>query len=63
MESQMREDRVLYVYRCAVCGYHGEAHFADDSHDGEATICVACGATVRLEWDGGVMLIRPLPPS
>jgi predicted nucleic acid-binding Zn ribbon protein len=45
---------VLYVYRCITCGHRAEVHFADDSHDGEATVCAACGASVRTEWDGGV---------
>jgi transcription elongation factor Elf1 len=47
---------VLYVYRCVTCGHRGHAHFADDSHDGEATNCGLCGATVAFEWDGGVDL-------
>jgi rRNA maturation endonuclease Nob1 len=46
--------RVLYVYRCTVCGHRAEFHLPDDSHDGEATVCAACGAPVRIEWDGGV---------
>jgi predicted nucleic acid-binding Zn ribbon protein len=46
--------KVLYVYRCAACGHRDELHLPDDTHDGEATVCVACGAPVRIEWDGGV---------
>jgi predicted nucleic acid-binding Zn ribbon protein len=45
---------VLYVYRCTACGHRAELHLPDDSHDGEATVCAACGASVRIEWDGGV---------
>ncbi|RQU83912.1 zinc ribbon domain-containing protein [Burkholderia cenocepacia] len=45
---------VLYVYRCPECGHRGEQHHADDSHDGAASTCSACGAAVTLEWDGGV---------
>lgn len=58
----MSSDRVLYVYRCAACNHHGERHFSDDSHDGEPTACDVCGAVVKLEWDGGVML-HATPPN
>ena len=47
---------VLYVYHCDSCDYHGSARFADDNHDDAAHICDHCGATVSLEWDGGVSL-------
>ncbi len=48
------DSRVLYAYRCPKCNYGGEQHHADDSHDGEASTCSACGAAVTLKWDGGV---------
>lgn len=54
-----RTDRVLYTYKCAECGHRGEQRRADDSHDGEATMCASCGAAVTLEWDGGVTLETP----
>lgn len=47
---------VLYVYRCPACRHRGEAHLPDDTHDGEAAKCSACGGPVTLEWDGGVTL-------
>lgn len=47
---------VLYVYRCAECGHRGEQRLADDSHDGAESSCSVCGATVTLEWDGGVTI-------
>ena len=47
---------VLYVYRCASCGCRGELRLFGDAHDGELTECRACGASVTLEWDGGVTL-------
>jgi predicted RNA-binding Zn-ribbon protein involved in translation (DUF1610 family) len=50
---------VLYVYRCAECGHRGAQRLADDSHDGEASTCSVCGATVALEWDGGVKFDAP----
>jgi predicted RNA-binding Zn-ribbon protein involved in translation (DUF1610 family) len=50
---------VLYVYQCAECGHRGEKRMADDSHDGEASTCSACGAAVALEWDGGVTFDSP----
>lgn len=46
--------RVLYVYRCQACRHRGEVRLPDDSHDGEAVTCSACGGPVTLEWDGGV---------
>ncbi|MFM0158535.1 MULTISPECIES: FmdB family zinc ribbon protein [Paraburkholderia] len=51
--------KVLYVYRCAECGHRGEQRLADDSHDGEASACASCGASVTLEWDGGVTFETP----
>jgi DNA-directed RNA polymerase subunit RPC12/RpoP len=51
--------KVLYVYKCAECGKRGDQHLEGDSHDGEASTCVACGASVILEWDGGVVLETP----
>jgi predicted nucleic acid-binding Zn ribbon protein len=45
---------VFYVYRCTACGHRAELHLPDDSHDGGATVCAACSAPVRIEWDGGV---------
>ncbi|MGF6853944.1 DNA-directed RNA polymerase subunit RPC12/RpoP [Paraburkholderia sp. CI3] len=48
------EGLVLYVYRCAACGYRGQLYFADDSHEGEAVICASCDGAASLEWDGGV---------
>jgi len=45
---------VLYVYCCTSCGHRCEVHFADDSHDGEVTVCASCDCPVRIEWDGGV---------
>lgn len=55
---------VLYVYRCAHCGQRGEMHGPDDSHDGARETCRSCGATVTLEWDGGVTLTpRPKTPA
>jgi DNA-directed RNA polymerase subunit RPC12/RpoP len=50
---------VLYVYRCAECSHRGEQRLADDSHDDEASTCSVCGATVMLEWDGGVKFDTP----
>jgi predicted SprT family Zn-dependent metalloprotease len=44
---------VLYTYRCP-CRHRGEIRLKDDSHDGETVDCSACGATVRIEFDGGV---------
>jgi hypothetical protein len=29
-------------------------HLPDDTHEGEPASCTACGASVVLEWDGGV---------
>ncbi|NIF40104.1 zinc ribbon domain-containing protein [Burkholderia sp. Tr-862] len=54
-----RPSKVLYVYKCAACGRRGEQHLDDDSHDGEASVCVFCGAPVALEWDGGVTFETP----
>lgn len=51
--------KVLYVYRCPECRHRGEQRHPDDSHDGETTTCSACGAAVKLEWDGGVVLETP----
>ncbi|CAB3740227.1 hypothetical protein LMG27174_06625 [Paraburkholderia rhynchosiae] len=51
--------KVLYVYKCAECGKRGEQHLDGDSHDGETSTCSACGASVTLEWDGGVVLETP----
>lgn len=48
------DSEVLYVYSCSKCKHRGEQRHADDSHDGEASTCSACGAVVTLEWDGGV---------
>jgi predicted nucleic acid-binding Zn ribbon protein len=45
---------VLYTYRCSSCNHRGEVRLNDDSHDGEHATCSACGATVTIEWDGGV---------
>ena len=54
--STPEQPGVLYVYRCVACGHRGDRHFPDDSHDGEAATCDACGDSVMLEWDGGVRL-------
>ena len=51
--------KVLYVYKCAECGKRGDQHLDGDSHDGEASTCASCGAPVKLEWDGGVVLETP----
>jgi len=48
------ESQVLYVYRCSACGHRGDVHLPDDTHEGEPASCTACGASVVLEWDGGV---------
>lgn len=50
-------EQVLYVYRCSACGYRGEQRLPGDCHDGEEKACSVCGATVNLEWDGGVTLV------
>ncbi|SOE97634.1 putative regulatory protein, FmdB family [Burkholderia sp. D7] len=47
---------VLYAYRCEECGHRGEQRLAVDSHDGAESNCPVCGATVTLEWDGGVTI-------
>lgn len=47
---------VLYVTFCPTCRHCGEAHLRDDTHDGGAATCAACGGPVTLEWDGGVTL-------
>ncbi|MGF6812810.1 putative nucleic acid-binding Zn ribbon protein [Paraburkholderia sp. Clong3] len=54
-----RSGKVLYVYRCTVCGHRGEARLDEGSHDGEASTCAICGARVKLEWDGGVIFETP----
>lgn len=51
--------KVLYVYKCAECGKRGDQHLDGDSHDGEPSTCDSCGASVTLEWDGGVVLETP----
>lgn len=51
--------KVLYVYKCMECGHRGEEHFDDDLHDGEMVKCPVCGASVLLEWDGGVTFDTP----
>lgn len=51
--------KVLYVYKCAECGKRGDKHLDVDSHDGEASACNFCGASVTLEWDGGVVFETP----
>ncbi len=56
----MSDGLVLYVYRCAACGSPGETHLPDDLHDGADGTCGQCGASVQLEWDGGVTL-HPVP--
>lgn len=53
---------VLYVYCCPACQHRGAVRLPDDSHDGEAGTCTACGGTVTLEWDGGVTL-HPSNPT
>ncbi|MFC6523128.1 hypothetical protein ACFQAT_28595 [Undibacterium arcticum] len=50
----MKANLVLYVYKCAKCGYNGEMHLPGDGHAGESATCTVCGAVVTLEWDGGV---------
>lgn len=52
----MDQPDVLYVYRCDACGHRGETHRPGDDHDGATASCLACGAPVKLEWDGGVTL-------
>lgn len=51
-----KDIQVLYVYPCSECGQCGDTHLAGDGHEGEVAKCSACGATVTLEWDGGVVL-------
>lgn len=51
--------KVLYVYKCAECGKRGDQHLDGDSHHGEASTCGSCGASVTLEWGGGVVLATP----
>lgn len=48
------DSKGLYAYCCSECGHSGEQRHADDSRDGAAPTCSACGAAVTLEWDGGV---------
>lgn len=55
------EAPVLYVYACAECGHRGEERLPGDSHDGRPSACSACGASVILEWDGGVTLHADAP--
>lgn len=45
----------LYVYRCTACGHAGEVHLAETAPE-VTTACSTCGAEVRAEWDGGVVL-------
>ena len=52
-------DQVLYIYHCTAYGHHAKLYFPDDSHDGEPAVCMACGAPVWIEWDGGVTFHRP----
>jgi DNA-directed RNA polymerase subunit RPC12/RpoP len=52
---------VLYTYRCAACSHRGDIRLDDDSHDDEEATCSACGATVTIEWDGGVTIERATP--
>ena len=49
---------VPYVYRCTACGHRPELHLSDDSHDGEDTVCAACGAGVTFENSSKRELIR-----
>ncbi|MFB0964125.1 MAG: hypothetical protein QMC36_00160 [Patescibacteria group bacterium] len=55
------EAPVLYVYECVSCGHRGEERLPGDSHDGRPSACLACGASVVLEWDGGVTLHADVP--
>lgn len=55
------EAPVLYVYECSECGHRGEERLPGDSHDGRPSACSACGAAVKLEWDGGVTLHADVP--
>lgn len=50
---------MLYTYRCAACGHKGEERLRGDSHEGAESACTTCGASVALEWDGGVTLEVP----
>lgn len=54
---------VIYVYRCTACGHAGSVHLAGDDHDSEQSLCKVCGATVCLEWDGGVTFDNVNPRS
>ena len=56
IKPQNERQPVLYVYRCPACRHRGEVWLPDDTHDGEAATCSACGGPVTLEWDGGVTL-------
>ena len=51
---------VLYVYRCTVCGNAGTLHLPESAPE-VTTPCSACGAEVRVEWDGGVELTTNEP--
>jgi len=44
---------VQYVYRCTACGHAGKLHLVESVAEQPAT-CIACGASVVAEWDGGV---------
>lgn len=52
----MKNQNVLYVYRCAQCGNRGETHFPGDGFDGAPGTCAQCCAAIVWEWDGGVDL-------
>lgn len=61
----MDTELILYIYKCADCGHAGAVHLPGDVHDSELTNCKVCGATVSLEWDGGVVFdgCMPFSPS
>ncbi|RYF39573.1 MAG: zinc ribbon domain-containing protein [Cytophagaceae bacterium] len=46
---------VLYVYRCTVCDHADKLHLPESSSE-VITACLACGAEVLAEWNGGVEL-------
>jgi predicted nucleic acid-binding Zn ribbon protein len=46
---------VLYVYKCAACGFRGELKTEFEQPE-VVTFCHACGGEVKAEWDGGVTL-------
>ncbi|KVM84624.1 hypothetical protein WT05_15560 [Burkholderia stagnalis] len=65
---QQDKSGVPSAYRCPDCGRRREARRPDDAHDGVAGTRAGCGASVQLEWDGGMTLVatgamRRLRPS